>query len=270
MEKIKGLKKVLYLDKKPGETPLECVNRFKVENPEYAGEKMTYAGRLDPLASGVLLVLVGEECKKKEKYLGLDKEYELTILFGFSTDTMDVLGLIEEQKVGAVNALGNYKKIDFENLLKKFKKTFKQKYPRFSSKTVQGRALHEITKSEGIEDKDLPEKEVEIKKIEFKSFGLVSKKYLHDFILESIFSVKGNFRQNMCWSLWEKTLETFPDKNFPTLTISVVCTSGTYMRSLAQAVGKEINYSALALKIKRTMLYSSGRRCSRGFKQVIS
>lgn len=238
------LKAVLRLDKKPGETPLECINRFKAENPEYAKEKMTYAGRLDPLASGVLLVLTGEECKKKEKYLSLDKEYELTILFGFSTDSLDALGLVEDKKTGAVEALGNYKKVDFENLLKKFEKTFKQKYPKYSSPVISGKSAD-----------NLPEKEVRIKKISFQSFGLVSKKYLHDFILESIFSVKGNFRQNMCWALWEKTLEDFTDKHLPTLTITVSCTSGTYMRSLAQAIGAEIGFPALALKIRRTMIY---------------
>ncbi len=259
---------VLKLEKKPGETPLECLNRFKVENPEYEKEKMTYAGRLDPLASGVLLVLTGEECKKKEKYLNLDKEYELTILFGFGTDSMDVLGMIENEKEGAIETLGNYKKADFEKLLKKFEKTFQQKYPRFSSKTVKGKSLFEIAKEEGIEEADLPVKEVEIKKIAFKSFGLVSKKYLFDFILEAVFSVKGNFRQNMIWAKWEKTLADFPDQNFPTLTIIVNCTSGTYMRSLAQAIGTEIGLPALALKIKRTMLYFPSRRCSRGFKQV--
>jgi tRNA pseudouridine55 synthase len=242
---------VLKLEKKAGETPLECLNRFKAEHPEYAGVKMTYAGRLDPLASGVLLVLTGEECKKKEKYLGLDKEYELTILFGFSTDSQDVLGLVEEQKTGAINALGNYKKKDFEILVKKFEKSFKQKYPRFSSKTVGGKPLFEIAKGEGIEDDDLPEKEVQIKKIKFQSFGFVSKKYLYDFILESVFSVKGNFRQNMIWAKWEKTLEDFPDLNLPTLTVTVFCTSGTYMRSLARAIGAEIGFPALALKIRR-------------------
>jgi tRNA pseudouridine55 synthase len=248
---MKHKQAVLKLDKKTGETPLECMNRFKEENPEYEGEKMTYAGRLDPLASGVLLVLVGEECKKKDKYLGLDKEYELTILFGFSTDSQDILGLTEEQKTGSVEVLGNYKKADFEIMLKKFEKTFMQKYPRFSSKTVNGRPLFEIAKVEGICKDDIPEKEVQIKKIEFKSFGLVSKKYLHDFILEGIFSVKGSFRQNMIWAKWEQTLEKSPDITLPTLTIIVSCTSGTYMRSLAQAIGVELGLPALALKIKR-------------------
>jgi len=75
---------------------------------------MTYAGRLDPLAEGLLLVLTGEECKNKEKYLGLDKEYEVDVLFGFATDTYDILGKVLSAK--------NYSKSEIpnENLLKSF------------------------------------------------------------------------------------------------------------------------------------------------------
>lgn len=237
------LEKVLTLHKEIGETPLECLERFRADNPEYVKVKMTYAGRLDPLASGVLLVLTGEECKKKEKYLGLDKEYELTILFGLSTDSMDVLGLIEEKKTGALEYFGNFKKKDFEDLLRKFEKSFKQKYPKFSSPAIAAGS-----------EEDLPEKEVEIKKIEYGAFGFVSKKYLRDLALENIFKVKGNFRQNMIWVSWEQTLEKFPDANLPTLTIKVSCTSGTYMRSLAKAIGNEVGLPALALRIKRTRI----------------
>ncbi len=232
---------IFILDKKAGETPLECLERFRADNPEYEKVKMTYAGRLDPLATGELLVLAGEECKNKDKYLGLDKEYELTILFGLTTDSLDVLGLIEEQKAGALDFFGNYKKKDFEDLLARFVKSFKQKYPKFSSPAIAAGS-----------EEGLPEKEVEIKSIEFGSVGFVSKKYLKDFVLEAIYSVKGNFRQNMCWTSWEQTLEKFPDQNLPTLTIKVTCTSGTYMRSLAQNIGKEVGFPALALKIKRT------------------
>ena len=53
---------------------------------------MTYAGRLDPMASGLLIVLAGEETKNKEKYLNLDKEYLFEVLFGFKTVTYDFLG----------------------------------------------------------------------------------------------------------------------------------------------------------------------------------
>ena len=52
-----------------GETPLEALEAFRARNKKYKNEKMTYAGRLDPMAEGVLIVLVGEEVHNKEKYL---------------------------------------------------------------------------------------------------------------------------------------------------------------------------------------------------------
>ena len=88
------LPKVLNLYKKIGETPLERIKRFKADNPEYAMLKMSYAGRLDPMAEGVLLVLVDGENKNREKYLNFSKEYEADIIFGIGTDTHDVLGKI--------------------------------------------------------------------------------------------------------------------------------------------------------------------------------
>jgi len=60
-------KEILNLYKNMGETPLECLERFKVENPKWQGVPMTYAGRLDPMAKGLLLVLAGDidETEKK-------------------------------------------------------------------------------------------------------------------------------------------------------------------------------------------------------------
>ena len=71
-----NLKKVILLNKKIGETPLQALERFRLRHKTYKEVKMTYAGRLDPMASGLLLVLAGEEIKNKEKYLGLDTEYQ--------------------------------------------------------------------------------------------------------------------------------------------------------------------------------------------------
>lgn len=82
---------VLY--KKVGQTPLHVLEAYKNEHPELANVPMAYAGRLDPMAEGKLLVLQGDECKVQEKYHSLDKEYEFEVLFGVSSDTADVLGL---------------------------------------------------------------------------------------------------------------------------------------------------------------------------------
>src|SRR5260221_10407124 len=85
------------INKKIGETPSEAILRFKIENPDYDTVAMTYAGRLDPMAEGLLLVLCGEEIDKKEKYLNLSKTYEFEVLWGFSSDTLDILGLVSDE-----------------------------------------------------------------------------------------------------------------------------------------------------------------------------
>ena len=59
------MKKIIVINKKEGETPLEALEDFRRKNKEYKDVKMTYAGRLDPLVSGLLLVLAGDEVREK-------------------------------------------------------------------------------------------------------------------------------------------------------------------------------------------------------------
>jgi len=85
------MKKTINLYKPVGMTPLQAVEKLREKNTVYNGKKMSYAGRLDPMAEGVLLILVGDENKKMKQYMGFDKEYKAEILFGFSSDSNDVL-----------------------------------------------------------------------------------------------------------------------------------------------------------------------------------
>jgi tRNA pseudouridine(55) synthase len=89
---------VITIYKKKGETPYEALMRLRLARPEYAALPLSYAGRLDPMAEGVLIVLVGEENKYREKYLDLEKTYKVQILFGIGTDTYDVLGKVIDVK----------------------------------------------------------------------------------------------------------------------------------------------------------------------------
>ena len=88
-----GENNIFNVFKPIGISPLGAIKALKEKYPELKNEKMTYAGRLDPLAEGALLILAGNAVHEKEKYLKLDKEYEGEILFGFTTDTYDILGL---------------------------------------------------------------------------------------------------------------------------------------------------------------------------------
>jgi len=239
---MKNTQSVLTLYKKRGETPLECILRFKKENPEYKDEKMTYAGRLDPLAEGLLLVLVGEECKNKEKYLGLDKTYEVDVLFGFATDTYDVLGkvlkTVNKKHLEHEDGLGYHEVEKFQPIFKEIKTfigKFSQKYPPFSSKTVHGISLFNLFKSGELKDEEIPEKEVEIKDIKILGGKTISKKDLELYIQESINLVSGDFRQKEILDIWEKKLKETEQNLFMIVSVRVDCTSGTYMRSHGKA-----------------------------------
>src|SRR3989338_10830300 len=93
--------KFVIVNKKKGQTPLDCINELKNTDENLRKLPVTYAGRLDPLAEGVIVLLIGDECIKKDEYLKLPKEYELTILFGFATDTYDVMGRVIKREATA-------------------------------------------------------------------------------------------------------------------------------------------------------------------------
>ena len=249
---------ILKLYKNRGETPLECLERFKEDNPEYKNEKMTYAGRLDPLAEGLLLVLVGEECKNKEKYLNYDKTYEVDVLFGFSTDTYDVLGkAVQISKCESLECTDGLAFNDIKrfqsifNDIKSFIGKFSQKYPPFSSKTIHGKSLFSLFKSGELKDEEIPVKDVEIKDIKITGGKSISKADLEKYIFESVNLVRGDFRQKEILEIWKKSFKETKQDNFMVVSIKVDCTSGTYMRSLANSIGEKVSIPALALNIKR-------------------
>jgi tRNA pseudouridine55 synthase len=256
---VKQEKLILY--KNRGETPLECLKRFKKDNPEYEKEKMTYAGRLDPLAEGLLLVLVGDECKNKDKYLGMDKTYEVDVLFGFATDTYDVLGKVTSGHCEGAEAIQKYfntesgllrdARNDLQDIIKSFVSRFSQKYPPFSSKTIKGKSLFSLFKSGELKDEEIPEKEVEIKDIKILDGKSIHKADLEKYIIESINLVKGDFRQEEILKNWKFATANFQFDNLMVVSLRIDCTSGTYMRSLANSIGEKIGIPALALSIKR-------------------
>lgn len=241
----RSIKKIVIVNKKEGETPLEALEAFRTKHKEYKDLPMTYAGRLDPMASGALLVLAGEETKNKEKYLGLDKEYEFEILFGFATDTYDILGKITHISHGVYMALEE----KIKSNLKYFTGKFPQKYPPYSSKTVQGKPLFEYSR-ENLEV-EAPEREVEVKTLKLLKMRTVSSKKLLENIEKRIKKVKGDFRQKEIVKLWQKNLRK-ENMKYAIAYFKIKCGSGTYVRGIANSLGEKIGIPALAYSIKRT------------------
>lgn len=248
----KVLKKILLINKKEGETPLEALENFRTKNKKYedASKKirMTYAGRLDPMASGLLLVLVGEETRNKEKYLALDKEYEFEILFGFATDTYDILG-----KVVYTSVLQNYKieKLIKQNL-KHFIGKFMQTYPMYSSKTVAGKPLFTYARAGKVIKS--PEHEVNVESLKFFKIRKISAQKLLENIERRVIKVKGDFRQKEILKIWRKELSKKKSDKFFIAKLKIKCSSGTYVRGIANSLGEKMNIPALAFSIKRTKI----------------
>lgn len=247
------MKKIIILNKKEGETPLATLERFRAKNKVYKDVKMTYAGRLDPMASGLLLILAGEETKQKEKYLALDKAYEFEVLFGFGTDTYDILGKVQHPHI-LKNIVISEKQIkeQIKENLKYFTGKFRQKYPLYSSKTVKGKQLFEYGR-EGAEV-EIPEREVTVKRLKLLKLKKISGRKLLLNIEKRIAQVEGDFRQQEIIKIWRKNLGNSPRNGFIVGNFSIKCGSGTYVRGIANSLGEKIGTHALAFKIKRVKL----------------
>jgi len=243
---------MLVVFKNIGETPLECLERTRIDQKIGADVPMTYAGRLDPLASGKLLILVGEECKEKEKYLGLDKEYEIKVLFGVKTDTGDALGIIEKVDTVMPDKMPSWSK---------FVGKLTQVYPVYSSKTVSRRSdlrkiqLHTLARSGDLPD-EMPTKEVEIYSVEEIGKGETRGRELAAQAVENVSKVKGDFRQKDIIGGWERFAQENGGAVFLIIKLRVACSSGTYMRSLAERIGKEAGTVAFTFSIERTKIGS--------------
>ncbi len=244
------MKNILLLNKKEGDTPLSALEDFRNKNKAYKNVKMTYAGRLDPIASGLLLVLAGEETKNKEKYLVLDKEYEFKILFGFATDSFDILGKIV--KTTKPNFTARELEKSIKNNLKFFTGKFKQKYPIYSSKTVKGKQLFQYARCN--EDVEIPEKEVFVKKLKFIKLRKISNKELLLNIGKRIKKIEGDFRQKEILKIWRKKLSLKNTSDFFIASFEIKCSSGTYVRGISNSLGEKLDIPALAFSIKRTKI----------------
>ncbi len=252
------MRKFVVLDKRVGETPLVALQKWKEKNPAYASIRASYAGRLDPMASGVLLVLLGEECKRQSAYTNLDKEYEIEVLFDVGSDTGDVLGI---STIGTTTFL-NEDAVGAALLAERGAHT--RLYPAFSSKTVGGKPLFLHALEGTLEDIKIPEHTERIYAIQNIGSYTLSRTELEERIFALLSKVPRtqepskrigeDFRVDTIRTHWESLFTTVSEKNFHIVRLKVICASGTYMRTLAGRIGKSLGTEALALSIKRTKI----------------
>lgn len=275
------LDKIKIINKKIGQTPLDCINEIKKRDHNLTNLPLTYAGRLDPLAEGVLVILIGDECLKKDEYLKLEKIYEVEILFGFATDTYDVMGKIiniyassscqfldprtredeepnhknwHEDSISNANILNitpDYVS-KIQEILPNFIGKINQSYPPYSSRPVKGKPLFMWAREGKLDQIEIPTHNIQVDNIEIIGQDFIKGDNLLADIKEKISHVKGDFRQKEIIAIWEKELKNKKEEKYFTIKLRISCGSGVYVRGLAHEIGEKLGIPALALKIVRT------------------
>lgn len=148
---------VLIIDKPAGMTSHDVVARVR----RIVGEKSVgHLGTLDPMATGVLPLVLGRFTRLAQFYNDADKRYEGTIRFGWATDTYDAEGQPASTKQPAHFSLEQV-----QNAAAEFMGEISQYPPPFSAKKIAGIPAHRLArKGQPVE---LKPKQVEIKELDF-------------------------------------------------------------------------------------------------------
>jgi len=193
---------VININKPKGLTSHDVVARLrKIFNMK----KIGHLGTLDPMATGVLPVCLGNATRLIEHFPS-EKAYQATFELGYETTTLDAEGEALAERTSdpqAIEALRTLSKETLESILTSFLGEQEQRVPRFSAVHLNGKKLYHYA-HQGI---IIPEEQLPVKPITIQSLNLLN---------------------------WE------PEAKFPTLTVQVACSSGTYIRSLVRDIAQKL------------------------------
>ena len=235
---------LIKLYKPIGLTPYDMIKRLKKEE-RYKTTKMCYAGRLDAMAHGLMIILTDYDCYKQELYNNLDKIYEFKLLVGIGTDTNDILGIINGN-TETIKVDSNY----IRETIYGIKGDMNQEYPLFSSKRYNGKPLWYYGKNNIQERiKQYPSHMISIKDIKINGEELISKTDLLSLVMTNIdkLDTKKDFRQDKIIKEWK----TITNIDYNIFNIEVTVSSGTYIRGISNYIGKQIGIPTLCVDIYR-------------------
>lgn len=175
---------ILIVNKEENWTSNDVVQKVK----RITGEKVGHTGTLDPLATGVLPLLIGKGTMLSKYLINHDKTYIAKVKLGIKTDTADLEGNVIE-KVDVNDNVCNEKNI--KEVLKSFEGKQKQIPPMYSAIKIKGKKLYEYARSG--QNVDIPERNIEIYEIELIGFDIDSKE-----IEFKVSCSKGTYIRSLC------------------------------------------------------------------------
>ena len=175
------MKGILIVDKPLDWTSHDVVNfirkRFRIK-------KVGHCGTLDPIGTGVLVILVGKATKWASRFLGEDKEYQVTLTLGVTTDTADAQGKVISQDKNT-----DFSGEQIEKVFKQFLGEIEQIPPMVSALRYKGKRLYQLAR----EGKEVPRepRKIHIHKLKITSIDLPR-------ISFEVCSSKGTYVRTLC------------------------------------------------------------------------
>jgi tRNA pseudouridine55 synthase len=207
---------LLVVDKPSGPTSHDVVARLR----RVLGERRVgHTGTLDPLATGVLPLVVGRATRLARFLSASDKSYEAVIRLGMSTDTADAVGA----PIGSPFA-GSLPSPDaIDRALEAFRGTFLQQPPAFSAKKIGGKRSHKLARAWRRSD---PESDAQSDRQSDRALPAPASVTIHRLDVVGVEADR--------------------------LTLTVDCSAGFYIRSLAHDLGQALGTGAHLERLRRT------------------
>lgn len=226
---------MLIVTKFSGETMNQLIKRIK---EEYNFNKIAYTARLDPMARGLVPLLIDDECKNIKTHLIKSKVYQVKIIFGVQTDSDDPLGIITNKILIDTLIQNNYNDY-FE--LTDYK--FQQKYHYFSTKMLNHRLKKNFTEASH---------QVTIYKSEIIDNGILEYNKWSTKIISKINSIDKtkNFRQEETIKQWTK----LSIDKLPYIKLRLHVSSGFFVRQFIRDTSVKIGCPLMAYDIHRVLV----------------
>ena len=203
---------VLIIDKPVGFTSHDVVARVR---HMLHVRRVGHTGTLDPFATGVLIVLVGRATRLAQFLSGAEKEYEAIIRLGYATDTGDITGVPVSSSTGS--AAREWSDQEIETAIEGLVGEIDQIPPMYSAKKVGGRKLYDLARrGEQVERQPV--------RVKIHTFRALRRE--------------------------DRLLKDNMDGTFD-LAVHVVCSAGTYVRTLAESLGERLNVGAHLAELRR-------------------
>lgn len=199
---------ILLIDKPRGWSSFDVVAKVRGTLKKEAGKKVKvgHTGTLDPLATGLMIIVVGSYCKRASEFSKLDKTYEVTMRLGQTSSTGDEEG--EKTNISDKEP----SKEDVLRALEGFVGESMQTPPIYSAIKISGQRAYKLARKG-------EEVVIEPRKVRINSLDLT-------------------------------------DYNYPEVKFTTSVSSGTYIRSLVEDIGKKLGTGAYMSDLRRTQVGS--------------